>query len=243
MPDALTLTVRQLSAPTPMTRRLVLDLCGVRFAYRAGQAALLGRHGQPDRRPYSIASAPADSLRDGTIEFLLRVNPGGGLGLHLDGIAEGTRVDFEGPLGAFVLPEPLPAAPLVFVAGGTGIAPLRSMAREARALGHRGPRHLIYSVKDPDDIAYGDEWSRWREDHGGEAVITITRQARPGWTGHRGRVDLALLKHVMRDASALCFLCGPSPMVDGLTHLLSQAGVSADRVRTEQGAVHMPIGR
>ncbi len=164
MPDALTLSVRGISAPTPTTRRLVLDLCGVRFAYQAGQAASLGLHGQRERRAYSIASAPADSLADGTIEFLLRTNPGGGLGRHLDGVREGSRVDFEGPFGAFLLPDTLPEGPLVFVAGGTGLAPLRSLAREARARGHRGPRHLIYSVRDADDIAYRDELAEWRDD-------------------------------------------------------------------------------
>lgn len=236
MPDALTLSVRGISAPTPTTRRLVLDLGGIRFAYQAGQAASLGLHGQRERRAYSIASAPADSLADGTVEFLLRANPGGGLGRHLDGAREGTRVDFEGPFGAFVLPDRLPEAPLVFVAGGTGLAPLRSLAREARARGHRGPRHLIYSVKDADDIAYRDELARWGDDHGGEAVVTVTRQPTTGWTGRRGRIDLTLLRRFATDPTPLCFLCGPSSMVDDLTHLLSQLGIPADHVRTEQWA-------
>jgi ferredoxin-NADP reductase len=231
VPDALTLSVRGVSAPTPTTRRLVLDLCGVRFAYQAGQSASIGLHGQRERRAYSIASAPADSLADGTIEFLVRTNPGGSLGRHLDGVREGSRVDFEGPFGAFLLPDTLPEGPLVFVAGGTGLAPLRSLAREARARGHRGPRHLIYSVRDADDIAYRDELAEWRE-----AVVTVTRQLTTGWSGRRGRIDLGLLRPFVGDPTPLCFLCGPSSMVDDLTHLLSQLGVPADHVRTEQWA-------
>lgn len=236
MPDALTLTVREIASSTPTARRLVLDLCGVRFAYQAGQGASLGLHGQRSRRPYSIASAPADSSADGVIEFLLRTNPGGGLGLHLDGVREGSRVDFEGPFGSFVLPEVLPDGPMLFVAGGTGLAPLRSLAREARARGHRGPRHVIYSVKDAADVAYRDELSHWEADHGGHAIVTVTRHAAAGWSGRRGRVDLALLRRFTA-GRPLCFLCGPMSMVDDLGHHLSQLGVPADHVRTEQWSV------
>lgn len=235
MPDALTLTVREIADATPTARRLVLDLCGVAFAYQAGQGATLGLHGQRERRPYSIASAPSDSSADGGIEFLLRANPGGGLGRHLEGVRDGSRIDFEGPFGAFVLPEALPEGPMLFVAGGTGVAPLRSLAREARARGHQGPRHVIYSVRDVADIAYRDELSRWADDHHGDAIVTVTRQASEDWMGRRGRVDLALLRRYVAD-TPLCFLCGPAEMVDDLSHHLSQLGVSADRVRTEQWA-------
>lgn len=234
MPDALTLSVRTLSAPTPTTRRLVLDLGDVPFTYAAGQGAALGLHGQRERRPYSIASAPADTKRDGGIEFLLRTDPGGGLGRHLQAVAAGSRIDFEGPYGALLLPEVLPEAPLVFIAGGTGLAPLRSIAREARALGHGWPRHLVYSVRSPDDLAYPDELAQWEVDHGGEAVLTVTRQASDGWTRGRGRIDAAMLRPLIGDTAPLCFLCGPPGMVDAVTHVLSQLGVPAGHVLTEQ---------
>jgi NAD(P)H-flavin reductase len=233
VPDALTLIVREVTAPTPTTRRLVLSLGDVPFSYQAGQGAALGLHGQRDRRPYSIASAPADSSADGNIEFLLRALPGGGLGRHLDGVREGARVDFEGPFGAFVLPDDLTDTPLLFLAGGTGIAPLRSLAREARARGHQGPRHLLYSVRDASDVAYAEELARWGEDHHGTATITATRHATPSWRGSRGRIDLPMLSRFTPDAP-LCFVCGPPAMVEGLTHALSQLGVPAGHVRTEQ---------
>jgi benzoate/toluate 1,2-dioxygenase reductase component len=233
VPDALTLTVHDISSPTPTTRRLVLRLNGIPFTYQAGQAAALGLHGQRVRRPYSIASAPADTMIDGTVEFLLRTDPGGGLGRHLDAARAGSRLDFEGPFGAFLLPDTLPDGPMLFIAGGTGLAPLRSLAREARARGHRGPRHLLYSVKDADDVAYVEEVERWEHDHGGQAVVTVTRHAPAGSSVRRGRIDLALLRTFVGHGAPLSFLCGPPSMVDDLTHHLSQLGVPADHVRTE----------
>lgn len=235
MPDALTLLVRENAAPTPTTRRLILDLGGVPFKYQAGQAASLGLHGQRERRAYSIASAPSDSSSSGTIEFLLRTNPGGGLGRHLDGVDAGSRVDFEGPFGSFLLPDALPGSPLLFIAGGTGIAPLRSLAREALARGHAGPRHMLYSVRDAADIAYADELAGWTEHHRGQAIVTVSRHAPPTWTGRRGRIDMALLRRMVV-ARPTCFLCGPASMVDDLSHHLSLLGVPSDRVRTEQWA-------
>lgn len=234
MPDALTLTVRSITAASPTTRRLVLDLAGTPFTYQAGQAAALGLHGQRERRPYSIASAPADTSADDGLEFLLRTDPGGGLGRHLDAVAAGARVDFEGPFGVFLLPDPLPALPMIFVAGGTGVAPLRSLAREARARGHAAPRHLVYSVRSPDDIAYAPELGTWGSEHGGRAIVTVTRAAACAWQGRRGRVDGTLLQPLVSHPTPLCFLCGPPEMVEDLSRVLSQLGVPADHLRTEQ---------
>ena len=232
MPDALTLTVRECVSPTSTMRRLVLDLGDVPFVYDAGQAAAIGLHGQRERRPYSIASAPSDTRATGTIEFLLRETPGAGVGRHLDAATAGSRVDFEGPFGAFVLPTPLPDAPLLFVAGGTGIAPLRALAREARARGHRAPRHLVYSVRESDDVAFADELRRWRDDHGGEAIVTVTRQ-RAEAGQRQGRIDRGTLEPFAR-MQPWCFVCGPPSMVDDLALLLSQVGVAGERLRTEQ---------
>jgi ferredoxin-NADP reductase len=111
---------------------------------------------------------------------------------------------------------------------------LRSLAREARARGHTAPRHLLYTVRSADDIAYATELERWPEDHGGRAVVTVTRNAPEGYVGRRGRIDAALVRPLVGATMPLCFLCGPAPMVEELTHLLSQLGVPADRVRTEQ---------
>src|SRR4249920_3201843 len=125
----LTVPVRQIALATPRTRLLSLDLRAVQFPFAAGQALMLGLSGSPLRKPYSIASAPWEVTRSGIMQVLVQVEDSGGLDPHLELASPGTMLDLEGPFGSFGLPGRV-ERPLLFVAGGTGIAPLRSMLIE-----------------------------------------------------------------------------------------------------------------
>ena len=114
------------SRETPRAVVLRLDTAGARIAFSAGQAAMVGLADRKDRKPYSIASAPEEQRRSGVIEFLVEVGPDGQSRPNLEGVGPGSRVAVQGPAGGFVLPLRLPRD-LLFVAGGTGIAPLRAM--------------------------------------------------------------------------------------------------------------------
>lgn len=234
MPDALTLTVAEVSAHTPTTRLLRLALGDVPFAFAAGQGVAIGRHGQPERRAYSIACAPGDTRRTGALEFLLRTDAAGRLGLHLDGVVPGATVDVEGPFGSFVLPEPLPPVPLVFVAGGTGIAPLRALMRAAADAGHAAPVHLVYSVREATDVAFAAEWDEWEAAGRGEVTLAITRPEgrRPARTRLRIGVD-DLARVASRAPDAYWFMCGPPGFVDDLQQALTHLNVRTDHIRRE----------
>src|SRR6185436_12537845 len=103
-----------------------IDLSGTLFPYLAGQAVLVGAHGAERRRPYSIAAAPEEARRDDCLELLVGVDaegsPGGDLRLE-----PGVLVDVDGPLGRFTFPVHPAERRFLFIAGGTGIAPLRAM--------------------------------------------------------------------------------------------------------------------
>ena len=98
---------------------------------RAGQAAALASGRAASATPYSIASAPAETARHGALEFLVKVDGSNRFGAVVEGLEPGTPLRVDGPAGNFTLPDLSGGAPLLFVAGGTGIAPLRSMIREA----------------------------------------------------------------------------------------------------------------
>jgi NAD(P)H-flavin reductase len=233
--DVLTLPVRALVAPTPQTRILRLDLGGAPFIFRAGQAALIGTHGQANRRPYSIASSPEDAQRYGRLEFLIKVDALGDPGLNLAHLRIGGKIDLEGPFGSFTLPEPttIDAAGILFVAGGTGIAPLRSMLRHLIAGGETHPISVLYSVRMPDEFAYGAELRRCAREQRIGLTMTVTGEAN-AWTGERGRIGPAHLASALPARDSLCFVCGPPSLVDDVPPLLIKLGVPAARIRIEE---------
>jgi ferredoxin-NADP reductase len=140
----------------------------------------------------------------------------------------------EGPVGSFTFPPEPAERRFVFIAGGTGIAPLRAMLRHALVLPHREVG-LLYSARTPEDFAYERELRALARDGRIELRQTITRAgADDSWTGGRGRIGRALLEPLVHDAATLCFICGPRTLVDETTKLLQELGVPRARIRVEE---------
>src|SRR6266545_231473 len=115
----LTLPIRAVLPATPRAPIVRIDLDGHMFDYAAGQAVTVGTHGGDTRKPYSIAGAPEDARRDGYLELLVGVDAEGSPGAHLT-LDGGSKVDLEGPVGAFIFPANPPERCFIFIAGGTG---------------------------------------------------------------------------------------------------------------------------
>lgn len=237
MADVLTLPVRAVIAATPRTRILRLDLKGAPFVFRAGQAALIGLHGQPQRRPYSIASSPEDAVRHTRLEFLLKVDDTGYAGPHLPQLDPGARIDLEGPFGAFTLPEPNDSGGYLFVAGGTGISPLRAMIRHLITSGEHRPITVLYSAR-AGEFAYKPELQYLARRKLIALTLTVTGDMREdmddAWRGERGRISAARLAQALPAPDPLCFICGPPALVEDVPPLLLQLGVKSSRIRTEE---------
>ena len=194
---------------------------------------LLGLANQPERVPYSIASAPEESAAAGYLEFLLKLEPEG-WGAHLRGLRRGSWIAVEGPTGSFVLPPGAAETQFLFVAGGTGIAPLRSMIVHALAAGIPGRLHLLYSARSPDDFAYLPELRRLARAGRLELALNVTRQVPERWRGERGRIRPEQLAPLLEDSATLCFICGPAAMVDEVPRMLIRLGIAAGRIRVEE---------
>ncbi len=184
-----------------------------------GQAVSIATHGQDKRRPYSIAAAPEDARRDGWLELLVGVNADGTPGSHLT-LEPGTLVDVEGPLGSFTFPPAPVERRFVFIAGGTGIAPLRAMMQRALHLPHRNIG-LFYSVRTPDEFAYEMELRGLADAGEIELRQTVTRATDMDWTGPRGRLNREALEELIHDPATLCFVCGPPALVDEMPKILT----------------------
>jgi len=224
-------TVRVLSnePATPTTRRVRLALGGLSFSYQAGQAASLSAGGVPT--PYSIASSPTETRRHGWLEFLIKVDGSNRFGSVLERLAPGAAVDVVGPAGTFTLERVPEHAPVLFIAGGTGIAPLRSMIREAVDAGRPGSLSLVYSARTPAEFAYLDEVRGLAEDGKLHLTLTLTGDAED-WAHARGRTQAMHLADLV-EPSTVAFVCGPRAMVTELPASLAALGVARERIVTE----------
>jgi ferredoxin-NADP reductase len=231
-----TFPIREAVPATPRAHILKLDLQGASFPYRAGQAAYLQPQGAQKRRPYSIASAPEETAQHGLVEFLVQTGSDGTVGLTPDLIRPGTPVEVEGPLGLFTFPEHPRERRFVFIAGGTGIAPLRSMLWHALLAERDGHVGLIYSVRSSDEFAYLGEFQRLEDSGRIEFRHTVTRTATEGWTGRLGRIDATCLEGWIEPGETLCFVCGPPALVGDIRPQLTQLGVRDDQIKIEQWA-------
>jgi ferredoxin-NADP reductase len=229
----ITVPVRQITRATPRIRILNLDLRAVDFSFTAGQAVMLGLSGSPLRKPYSIASAPWEVAKSGIMQVLVQVEDSGGLDPHLELASPGAMLDLDGPFGAFGLPTRV-AHPLLFIAGGTGIAPLRSMLIEHVSRPTRFPAALIYSARSVDEFAFRPEIAALEAAGRIQSYFTVTRDETSDWQGRRGRISETLLREALPSTDSTCLVCGPPQLVSDARLLLMKLGVAESAILVEK---------
>lgn len=228
--------VVELIDETPKVRSIVLDVPGW-MGHRAGQhvdVRLTAEDGYQAQRSYSIASAPEDQRLALTVEGL----PDGEVSSYLVGeLRVGDMLELRGPVGGYFVWEADMGAPLLLVAGGSGIVPLMSMLRHRDASGAQVGAKLLYSSRSWEDVIYRDELERLASaTRGPEVVHTLTRSQPSGWTGYARRVDGQMLSETAWPASGMpsAFVCGPTPFVESVAAALVLLGYPTTSVRTER---------
>lgn len=219
---------------TARARTLVLDVPGWP-GHRAGQhldLRLTAEDGYQARRSYSVASAPEDPRLELTVERL----PDGEVSPYLvDEVRRGDVLEVRGPIGGYFVWDAGrgvgDGSPVLLVAGGSGVVPLRAMLRHHRAAGSRVPMRLLYSARRIDDLLYRDELLAADLD----VRVTLTRGVPDGWTGYRGRVDATMLADASWPGERPdVFVCGPTGLVEAVAATLVRLGHDPARVRTER---------
>lgn len=184
-----------------------------------------------DTRYFSIASAPHEDflmvttrLRDTAFKR------------QLPGIPLGTEFKISAPSGSLRLHNNTAKA-AVFLTGGIGITPVRSILLRAAhdKLAHR--LVLFYSNHRPEDTAFLDELTALQKTNPHFTLVaTMTQMAKSKqpWSGETGRVDAVLLKKYLKDVpSPVFYVTGPPAMVTGVRAMLNQTGVDDDDIRAE----------
>ena len=217
---------------TSAIRTLVLGVPGWP-GHRAGQSVdvrLTAESGYATQRPYSLASAPEDPRLELTVE---RMGDGEVSPWLAREARAGDRLEIRGPGGRSFSWHVEDGGPLLLVAGGAGLVPLRAMLRHRLNRGSGLDTRLLLSVRTEEHQLYAEERAEW-EAAGVDVTTTYTR------AGGR-RVDAAMLAEAgpPPEARPHVFVCGPTAFVEAAaTHLL-RAGHDTERVRTERfgGAV------
>jgi ferredoxin-NADP reductase len=219
---------------TPRSSTIVLELPGWK-GHRAGQhvdVRLTAEDGYQAQRSYSIASAPEDRHLALTVE---RLEDGEVSPYLVDVLRAGDELELRGPIGGYFVWEEALGGPLLLVAGGSGVVPLRAILRHWTAGSRQQDVRLIYSARELDEVIYRQELTHASK--GGVAVhLALTRQWPADWSGHRGRVDRELLEEVAWPAEErpLAYVCGPTGFVEAVAENLVGAGHDPGRVRTER---------
>ncbi|MBD0371981.1 MAG: hypothetical protein ICV60_14160 [Pyrinomonadaceae bacterium] len=193
--------------------------------FKPGQVAVL-RVAEEYPAYFAYASAPEDA----ELEFL--VKRAQGASARIFEMKEGDRVELAETVGqGFALNEQR-GKDLVFVAMGTGVAPLRSALRHVlKRKQDFGQLVVLYGARTPDDFCYRDETESW-EEAGVELRQVISRPDGHDWSGPTGYVQ-SLLEHVLPDLrSPVALICGSREMIEQTRERLRLLGFKAEEILT-----------
>jgi NAD(P)H-flavin reductase len=197
---------------------------GVEF--RPGQVALL-RAGEQQPAYFAIASAPGDE----ELEFLVRLTEDPAA-RTLYRMSPGQSVELVGIVGHGFDLDALVGSDLVFVAMGTGVAPLRSALRSVLPRAERyGRIFVLYGARTPDHFCYRDETDSWKA-AGVELRQVVSRPDGYEWAGQTGYVQ-SLLDHVLPSLSRpVALVCGSRLMIEQTRDRLREMGLTPEQILT-----------
>jgi ferredoxin-NADP reductase len=227
-------TVDAVTDETPTVRTLTLGLPSWP-GHEAGQhldVRLTAEDGYQAEREYSIAAAPGDPLAI-TVE---RLEDGEVSPYLTQELRAGDEIEIRGPVGGYFAWRPEDGGPLLLIAGGSGVVPLRAMLRSRKQAASTTPARLIYSARTQQDVIYAVELTQLQEDSKVDVVVTLTRERPPGWAGRTGRVDEALLRDLAWPAGQqpLAYVCGPTAFAEAVSSTLVNLGYPPRRVKIER---------
>lgn len=228
-------TVIDLVHETPRTKSIVLDLQD-RLGHRPGQHVDLrvtSEDGYRPQRSYSIASAPEDDYVMLTVE---RIDGGEVSSYLVDKLRRGDKLEIRGPVGGHFTWDGALERPLLLVAGGPGIVPIRSILRCHGQTRSRAPVRLVCSAPSLDELIYRDELLLISARDEMDVSVTLSREQPAGWHGYRGRVNRELLDEVgwPPEDQPLVYVSGPTGFVEEATGALVALGHEPGRIRTER---------
>jgi ferredoxin-NADP reductase len=180
-------------------------------------------------RAYSLASAPQQDF----LEFIIGMIHGQ-FTSHLDTAKVGDAYYVTGPYGQFAF-DPEINKKVLFLAGGTGIAPFISMLREIKLRSSDTDVCMLYSVRYPNEIIRKAELEELSRSVRLKFNVTVTRpQTGDGWTGEKGHICADMIKRLVPDyAQRAPYVCGPLAFAEAIRDALVVIGVPLESIKAD----------
>ncbi len=187
-------------------------------------------HDNPDdrgiRRWFTLSSSPTEDLVGITTKFAPEQSSS--FKNDLFSLAPGASLNLADPMGDFVLPKD-PSIPLVFAAAGLGITPVRSMIKWLQDTGEKRSVHLIYAVRNEDELAFTPLFR-----HHDMRFTPIVKTPSARYTGQTGSISVERILQLAPDDGAYrLYLSGPEKMVEDFYKTLRRGNFSEDRLVTD----------
>lgn len=201
-----------------------------------GQYLLVKLDAPDDPRRGSRSFTMANSPTEERVMITTRIRDASAFKKRLAALRRGDVLAAKGPLGKFTLPEGDAAA--LFLAGGIGVTPFRSMIKAAIDTGRTRPIALVVSDRVPEAIPFREELDRWAAAHPWLTIRrTVTRPeaSSKAWQDHIGRIDAAWIRDLGIDWSrGLVYIAGAPGFIDAMTAVAASLGVPPERVKLER---------
>jgi len=225
----MTCTVTGLTQATHDIRvvRLAVEAGGP-FDFSAGQYAQVSFDDLPPR-DFSMANRPDDP----TVEFHIRTTPGGAVSPYVAGrLSVGETVKVEGPYGAAHLRESH-RGPIVALAGGSGLAPIKAIVEEALGRGMTQPIALYFGARAERDLYLEGHFTALSEKHANLTFVPVLSEPGAGTRRRTGFLAEALAADFADLDGAKAYLAGPPVMVETCTQALAKLGVRRQDVHAD----------
>jgi Na+-transporting NADH:ubiquinone oxidoreductase subunit F len=182
--------------------------------------------GATEFRAYSMASNPDEK---GRVEINVKQIPEGLGSTYIHDLEAGEQIDFSGPYGDFYLHTDS-GREIVCVAGGVGLAPIKSIVMYWEAHGLKRTLWLFYGARTIDDL-YDHEYFRDLDERF-DRFIYRPALSEPGeeWTGETGFIHTVIEKELPPEPSKEAYLCGPPIMIDAVTEVLVAKKIPEERI-------------
>jgi NAD(P)H-flavin reductase len=204
------------------------------YSYRPGQFMMVSVV-HCGEAPISISSTPT---RPGRLE--LSVRRAGKLTTALHNCEPGDIIGLRGPYGRSFPVEELVTLDLLFVAGGIGLAPLRSVINHCLDQGHGGRMEILYGSRSPEDIAFKNDLNDWSGLDNVSCRLTVDQRS-GDWQGPVGVVTALLPAIELDPQNGAALVCGPPMMISAVMARLAGMGFSDERIITTMER-HMKCG-